>query len=127
MSEADMLLADLLQLKFQMEDYVNREEFTIQKNFGHFLKEYFRLSRKKRNEFAVEIGIHETLLSQLINNRRVPGENILIRLELHSNNSIPASYWYRLVQKEKEHFIKTNQDFRKSEKKFVTNILGVPF
>jgi len=127
MSEADILKARLLQLKFQLEDYLKASNYDREKNFGFFLKKYLAITNKKRNEFAAEINIHETLLSQLVNNHREPGENIFIRLELHSNNTIPAPYWYKLVEKEKEHYIKTNSSLRKREKKFVKNRLRVSF
>ncbi|RBL88326.1 hypothetical protein [Chitinophaga flava] len=125
MSEREKLIANLLQLKFRLEDYINNKEFDEQKTFGYFLKEYLQLIHKKRNEFAAEIDIHETLLSQLINNHRSPSDNIMIRLELHSNNSIPATYWYKLVEKQKEHYIGTNKELRKAEKKFVRNRIKV--
>ncbi len=125
MSEIDKLTANLLQLKFQLEDYIKSEDFNEEKSFGYFLKEYLHLINKKRNEFAAEIGIHETLLSQLINNHREPANSIIIRLELHSNNAIPAAYWYRVVEKEKEYFIQTNKQLRKNQKKFVKNRLAV--
>jgi plasmid maintenance system antidote protein VapI len=126
-SESDRLLANLLRFKLQLEDYLKNEDFNTEKTFGHFLKEYLQLISKKRNEFAAEIDIHETLLSQLINNRRDPSENIMIRLELHTNNSIPATSWYRLVEKQKEHTIQNNKALRKSEKKFVKKKLNISF
>jgi plasmid maintenance system antidote protein VapI len=127
LSEDDRLLINLLQFKFQLEDYLKNEDFNIEKTFGHFLKEYLQLIHRKRNEFAAEIDIHETLLSQLINNRRDPSESIMVRLELHSNNSIPATSWYRLVEKQKEHSIQNNKALRKSEKKFVKKRLNISF
>jgi plasmid maintenance system antidote protein VapI len=125
MTDADRMVANLLQLRFQLEDYIGNEKFNADKTFGFFLKGYLLVIQKKRNEFAAEISIHETLLSQLINNHREPDENIIIRLELHSNNTIPAAYWYRLVKKQKEHTIQTDQKLRKREKKFVKKQLSV--
>lgn len=115
----------MLQLKFRLEEYIDNREFDDKLTFGYFLKEYLQLIHKKRNEFAAEIDIHETLLSQLINNHRAPSESVIIRLELHSNNAIPATYWYRLVEKQKEHFIGTNKELRKMEKRFVKNPLRI--
>ncbi|NLR65694.1 helix-turn-helix transcriptional regulator [Chitinophaga varians] len=125
MTEQERLIANLLQLKFRLEEYIDNREFDDKLTFGYFLKEYLQLIHKKRNEFAAEIDIHETLLSQLINNHRAPSESVIIRLELHSNNAIPATYWYRLVEKQKEHFIGTNKELRKMEKKFVKNPLRI--
>lgn len=124
-TDEDKLAANLLQLRFRLEDYLGDKIFSTDKTFGYYLACYIDIIQKKRNEFASDIDIHETLLSQLINNRRSPSENILIRLELHSNNTIPASYWYRLVEKEKEYYIQTSRKIRAQEKKFVKNKIKI--
>jgi plasmid maintenance system antidote protein VapI len=125
MSASDQLLAQLMQLRFQLEEYIKSEEFHAGKTFGHFLKEYLSLGKKKRREFAAEINIHETLLSQLISDRREPSDSIIIRLELHSNKSIPAAYWYRIVEKRREHLLIHNRQLRKQEEKHVKRRLEV--
>lgn len=115
----EYLKANLLQLRLQLQDYVKSEQYDPNKRFGEFLKAYLVITNKKSNEFAGEINIHETLVSQLINNHREPNEDIMVRLEIHSNNNIPAHYWYMLVQKEKINQLKTDKGLRKREKKFV--------
>jgi plasmid maintenance system antidote protein VapI len=125
MTEEQVLSAKILQFKFQVEDYILREEFNPEFTFGHFLSAYVSLQNKKRKEFAREIHINETELSQLINHHRSPNDNIIIRLEIHSNNSIPAVTWYKLIQKEKEYEIRTNKLMRQRERKYVTNKLPV--
>jgi len=120
-SPNERLAANLLQLKFQMEDYLNNKDFEENRRFGNFLKEYVEILNKKRNEFAHDISVHETLVSQLINNRRMPSEIIIIRLELHSNRTIPAEYWFRLVEKERIHKLRTNKILRTTEMKNVSN------
>jgi plasmid maintenance system antidote protein VapI len=119
-TKKDYLKANLLQLRFQLQDYVKSEQYDPNKKFGEFLKAYLLITNKKSNEFANEISIHETLVSQLINNHREPNEEILVRLEIHSNNNIPAHYWFMLVQKERINQLKTDKELRKKEKKFVT-------
>jgi plasmid maintenance system antidote protein VapI len=125
MTEEQILSSKVLQLKFQLEDYLRKEEFNPEFKFGHFLSAYVTLQNKKRREFAREIHINETELSQLINHHRSPNDNLIIRLEIHSNNFIPAVAWYKLVQKEKEYEIMTNKVMRQQEMKFVTNKLPV--
>jgi plasmid maintenance system antidote protein VapI len=93
--------------------------------FSYFLKEYVQLLNKRRKVFAKEININETELSQLLNDHRAPSENIIIRLELHSNKAIPAIAWYKLVEREKEHYIVTNKEMREREEKNVSNRLTV--
>jgi plasmid maintenance system antidote protein VapI len=114
-----------MQFKFEIEDYLNSKSFNPELTFGYFLKAYVDLQNKKRKSFAQEIDIDETELSQFINRHRTPNDNIIIRLEIHSNNSIPAVTWYKLIEKEREHQIRTNKVIRQQEKKYVTNKLPV--
>jgi len=125
MTEKDRLVSMLLQFRFRLEDYLNNKGFDARLTFSYFLKEYVNLVSKKRKDFAEEISIDETLLSQFINTHRMPPDYMAIRLELHSNNIIPAEYWYRLVEKEKEHQIKTDKTLRKKEMKYVHSTLAV--
>ena len=118
-SEKGLIRSDLLQLRFQIEHYLKQDDFDPKLTFSHFLKEYVNIFSKKRKDFAAEIGIDESLLSQFINTHRMPPDYITIRLELHSNNLIPAEYWYRLVEKEREHHIKTDKALRIKEMKHV--------
>ncbi|MBO9729443.1 MAG: hypothetical protein J7623_12475 [Chitinophaga sp.] len=124
-SEKEKLISGLLSLRFQLEDYINGNTYNPKLSFGYFLGEYVTLLEKKRKVFAEEISIDETLLSQLINLKRDPPDYVSVRLELHSNRAIPADYWYRLVEKKREHFIKTDKSIRKNEKQFVQNKLTV--
>jgi uncharacterized protein with HEPN domain len=55
------------------------------------------------------------------------GESCIpIRLELHSNNSIPAAYWFRIAEKEREGAMMLNKAaMRKKEMKYVTGGISV--
>lgn len=108
----------ILQLKYQMEDCINKP-FDNQYTFGYFLKSYVDILNIKRNQFAKEISINETHLSQIINKHREANEEILIRLELHSQNLINALTWYKLLEREKENELDTNLSIRENEKKYV--------
>jgi len=55
----------------------------------------------------------------------MPPDYIAIRLEIHSSNKIPATYWFKLVEKERLHHIETNKALRKKEKPFVHNRLPI--
>lgn len=125
MSDDDRLSLQVLQLKFQLEDYIQNKEFHPDLTFGHFLKKYVDLLQVKRKDFADEISIDETLLSQFINQHRMPPDYITIRLEIHSNNSIPALYWFKLVEKQREFELKTDKELRRKENKFVHRRLTV--
>lgn len=119
LTEEDRLGLELFQLKFQMEDYIRNKEFDPEFTFSHFLKQYVELLRVKRKQFAKEISIDETLLSQFINQHRMLPEYMTVRLEIHSNNAIPATYWFKVVEKQREYELRTNTALRKKERKYV--------
>ena len=119
------IVSNLLQLKFQIEDYLNNPGYDNELTFGHFLKDYLRSLNKKNKDFANDIAISEAELSQILNKHRDPSEKIMIRLELHSNQTIPATIWYKLLEKEKEHKLATNLQMRLEVKNNVKNILYV--
>lgn len=125
MSDTVRLSLKIFQLKFQLEDYLQNKEFNRDLTFGHFLKQYIDLLQVKRKEFADDISIDETLLSQFINRHRMPPDYIAIRLEIHSNNTIPATYWFKLVEKQKEYELRTDKELRKKENKFVHRRLAI--
>jgi len=101
MTGDDRLSLNVLQLKFQLEDYIQNKEFNPELTFGHFLKRY------------------------VINQHRTPPDYMAIRLEIHSNNSIPATYWFKLVEKQREHELKTDKELRRRENKNVHRKLAV--
>jgi plasmid maintenance system antidote protein VapI len=106
-------------VRFRIERSLENKEYDPAMTFGHFLEQYVDELEIKRKEFAEQIGIDETLLSQLINGHRMPPDYLVIRLEIHSDNKIPADFWYRLVGREKEHFIRTDKEIRKIQAKYV--------
>lgn len=121
------MYSGLLQLKFQLEDYVDSSQYLEAFSFGFFLNEYVSRQDKKDKDFAAEVDVKPAVLSQYINNHRKPTDEFIIRLELHSNGMIPAISWFKVVQKDKEHEIMTNQKLRDEESKYVKNRLGYAY
>jgi hypothetical protein len=111
-------------IRGRIEDCLATKEYDPAMSFGYFLKEYIDKLKLKRKDFAAQISIDETLLSQLINGHRLPPDYIAIRLEIHSQNRIPAGFWYKLITMEKEHYINTDKEIRKKQQKFVRNPLN---
>jgi len=112
---------NLLQLKFQLENYVGSNQYKSGANFGYFLNEYVTRLGKPDKEFAADIDVKPAVLSQYINNHRKPTETFVIRLELHSNGVIPALAWLKLLQKDNEHQIMADTDIRDEESKHIKN------
>lgn len=119
------LLSGLLQLKYQIEDYLKSPDYDVKLSFGFFLKRYLEILNMKHKDFASDISIAETELSQIINEHRKPSEKVIIRLEIHSGKTIPAITWFRLLEKQREYEILTDDDIRIRERIHVSNILKV--
>jgi plasmid maintenance system antidote protein VapI len=126
-TESQKIHSLLLQLKFQLEEYVESNHYEKELNFGYFLSEYVGRQAKRHKEFAAEIDIKADVLSQYINNHRKPTEQVIIRLELHSNGMIPAIVWLKLLQKDKEHEIMNNKTVRNEEIKHVKNKIELAY
>lgn len=127
LSESQALYARVKQLQFQMEDYAKSEVYKEELNFANFLRKYIRLRYKIQKDFAKDIRISPTELSSILTNGRPPGKKMIVRLELHSNNAIPAVSWYKLWEKQKEHELKTDKNIRIQEQKNVQNRLVYDF
>ena len=116
----------LVRLKYKMQDYcLGKTKTEPLASFGKFLAEYIKVVGKKNKDFAADINLTEVEMSQLLNKHRDPSEKILIRLELHSGNRIPALLWYKVVKKEREYELQNNIALRKRESKFVKNRVKV--
>jgi plasmid maintenance system antidote protein VapI len=121
------LISQLLQLRFLIEDYLETETFNKNYYFGFFLKEYIIRLEKKNNQFAEEINVNPTELSQIINKHRKPTEKLIFRLEIHSNRNFPALMWFKLLEKERAYELRHNKGIIDSEKKHVKPGLAFSF
>lgn len=93
--------SQLLQLKFTIEDYLQSQDIIREFFFGYFLKEYITRIEKKNKEFAIEINVDPTELSQVINRHRKPTDKLIYRLDIHSNKNFPALLWFAVLEKER--------------------------
>lgn len=126
-SEKSKTISLLLQLKFLIEDYLNTESFNKNYYFGYFLKEYIARLEKKNKEFAAEIDVDPTELSQVINKHRKPTDKLIFRLEIHSNKNFPALMWFKPLEKVRAYEILHNKGIIESEKKHVKRKLRFSF
>lgn len=122
-SDSERLFARILQLKFQMEDYVKSDKLDEQMTFGYFLKQYIEASGRKNNEFAEDIDVNPTELSQIVNKHRDPSNKIIMRLEAHSKGIILAFYWYCIYSKDKTLELISNDRLRIEEGRHVKRTL----
>lgn len=123
LTDNQKLYAKVLQLRFLMEDYAKSEVYDENKSFAFFLKTYIQFSYKIHKNFADDINLKQTELSLILNEHRLPNEKTIVRLEIHSDNVIPALSWYRIVEKQREHELEKDIKFKQEQKKYVKNHL----
>lgn len=123
LNENQILYAKVLQLRFLIEDYVKSNSYNKDFSFAYFLRKYIKLNYKINKNFAKDIELPETELSSILNKGRSPSKKTIVRLELHSNNTISAVNWYKLLEKQKEYELQTDKESRLKESKYVKNCL----
>lgn len=121
MTSEQKIYADLLQLRFKLEDYVNGFTFDPQRSFGYYLTEYIHIFRKTNKNFAEDINVHESRLSRMLKDKESPNIELMYRLERHSGELIPALIWWKLSSKKQEFDLVTNIELRNSENLKVKN------
>lgn len=119
MTDEDRYYSRLLQLKYMMEDYIESNSYNEEYTFSHFLREYIHSLDMKDADFSKEISLHVTKLSRLLNDKEDPNQKILVRLGIHSNESIPCLFWYRIFEKQKELEFINDKELIKEERKNV--------
>lgn len=124
MSDKQILQGELMRMRLLMKDYFEQSTFMKSFSFSVQLKTYIELLKKSQASFAKDIDIHKTKLSRLLNDKENPNIDLMYRLEWHSGQMIPATYWFKLHTKKLEHSIKENQEKRKEASKRVKNELN---
>lgn len=109
MTDEEKLIGKIMQLRFQMSDYIKKENFLSEKTFGKYLGEYIRILNKDQRTISEELAVHYTELNRLINDKEEPNIELTYRLEAHSKEMIPGILWWKLVIKKQEYLI--NKDF----------------
>lgn len=123
MSGQEKILSGLLSIKYQIKSYVDSSEFNDDKRLSSFLHKYLEVVNRNQKTLAEEIDIHPSRLNRIIKGKEKIGKSIAYRLEIHSGELIPAIYWWRLMQKEVEQEILTEEKERAVEKKHVKKIV----
>jgi len=123
MPEEQRLYGRLLGLKYRILDYLKHGEDSGQNSFEAFLSQYIEILNKKQKDFAEEISLHPTKLSQLLSGKVGPNLSLVYRLEKHSGGVIPALLWWRLQMKKTENVITQDKIGRQREAKKVKNEL----
>ncbi len=123
MTPEQKLYANLLGLRFRMQDMAGARKISEPSDFSVALREYLEILHKNPAELANEIDIPSAELKKILEGVTEPGTPILYRLEKHSGKVIPALLWWKLLAKKWEYNIQKDQETRKKEGKHVKNEL----
>ncbi len=128
-SDNDIKTAKLMQLKFQMEEYLSSPLCSVELSFPKFLMTYIDTLYEKRKDFASDISIKPIVLSHVLNEHREPNDSFLLRLMFHSQDSFKdliefdKSLWAMVYYQDKVcGFLDSSEKLGKSEKKHVRGI-----
>jgi len=121
MTEEKRIYSDLLRFRYQLENYLENEEFNSSREFGGQLEEYARILKRTKKKLSEDLNIHYTRLSRIINNHEDPNIELTYRLEKHSGELIPALMWWKLITKKQEFEIKRDKTTRRIEAAKVKN------
>jgi len=110
-----------MRLRFQIENYLKKENFSFEQTFGKYLKEYIRVIKKTRKAIAEDLSVHYTKLSRIINDKEEPNIELTYRLEKHSGALIKANLWWKLMIKKQDFIISRDEETRKKEQSKVKN------
>ncbi|GEP93539.1 hypothetical protein SAMN05660909_05445 [Chitinophaga terrae (ex Kim and Jung 2007)] len=127
LSNEKRILSAILQLRFEIEDYLKKSVYNKEISFSFFLKEYISRLQLKNKDFAEQIGLEPSELSHILSSHRKPNDKVLIRLELHSNKNIDALLWYKILEKDKEYELSTNYRLREEERPHVKQYFSFSF
>ena len=118
-SDDEKMLAALLHLKYTIKSYIVHSNYAEEKSIGKMLKKYLKAVGRTQRKFAEEVNIHPSQLNRVIKGKEPISKSLAYRLELHSGETIPAIYWWKLMQKDVEREIMTADKEREMERKQV--------
>lgn len=119
----EILLGNLLTIKYRIKGTIEKEDFEFAKTSGEFLQQYIKIIGKTQKEVAEDISIHRSRLNRIIKGKEKISKSIAYRLEQHSGDIIPALYWWKLAQKEIEEEMRNETKERAIERKYVKNVV----
>lgn len=122
----EVTVSNLLQLKYELETYLELGEYDPKYNFSVCLRRYMQIISKTSKDLTEDLTIHKTRLSRILNDREEANSILAYKLEKHSNLLIPAILWWKLVTLRKEFEIRTNKKERSEAGKKVKNIINLP-
>ncbi|RYM30853.1 hypothetical protein ERX46_17375 [Brumimicrobium glaciale] len=126
--EKDITIAKLLQIKYQMDEYLENPLCNNQPYFPKFLESYVDSLYDKRKNFAIDIDIEPTTLSHIINGHRQPKDSFIYRLIVHSEavfeniSNFDKDLWPKIFYQDKVcEFLSSSEEWKKTESKHVRN------
>lgn len=95
-SESELQRDRIISFRMNLLSYLENDN--EQKTVGYFLIEYLKAINIKKRDFAQQLNIHYTKLSNILHDRVNINNEIAFKLEVHSK--ISAYYWIKIKQKQ---------------------------
>lgn len=122
-TEKQRLMSEVTRLRISIKVYLEQEIYSPLFNFGKVLENYIALFKISKKQFSEDIDIHYTKLSRILNEKEEPNIGFIYRLESHSDELIPATYWWKLMIRKQEYLIEQDTDKKRIESLKVKNKL----
>ena len=122
-TEKQGLMSEITRLRINIKTYLEQETYSPSFGFGKILEEYIGLLKRSKKEFSEDIDMDYTKLCRIINEKEEPDISLIYRLESHSDELIPALYWWKLMVRKQEHMIESDRDKKRTEGLRVKNKL----
>jgi plasmid maintenance system antidote protein VapI len=119
----EKLYANLLKLKYELEDYTLSNNYHPKQSISYYLRNYMRIVGRNQKELSSDIAIHPTRWSRILNGKERLSLSLAYRLERHAGDLLPALLWWKLMQKEIEQEIKRGTDEQDRERSAVTHVV----
>lgn len=116
LTKEQIIQAKLMQLNFQMKNYLKNPIEDNPYQLTGFLERYIDTIYSKRTDFAHDMDITPVYLSQIINNHRDPNDEFILKLMVHSEmafkdvQNFNSKIWYQVYYHEKIDNTISNQD-----------------
>ncbi|WP_428656513.1 helix-turn-helix transcriptional regulator [Runella sp.] len=123
-SEEQKLKNELLSIRFQLEDYIENDNYTDKLKIVDFVKMYLRLLNISQKKLAILFEMKDSNLHKyLVGERKL---NASFVLKLSSFSHTPPEYWLRVeVKNELIEIIKEGSKTEKYQKYDYRNLLAV--
>lgn len=122
-TEEDRIVANVMNLRFEIEDYTNKKLFSWEQTFGKYVEKYVLAVKRTVKTLAEDLSMEEAVLVEIIAEKREPSMELIFRLEKHSGNFIKTELWWKLILKKQLFILSKDVEIQRVEQQKVRSVL----